>query len=124
MPFFVIPAHNHTDPSGSKSLVKEAKIYLPPEHEWDPFFKLTPVVGLVYAVYLAYRAWQIKAFVCCQTPYVPNGGCDNIECSIILRKAWGDCVTSLLGGTGLFILGIVIFVIFTVVYRALKACCC
>lgn len=56
MPFFVIPAHNHTDPSGSKSLVKEAKIYLPPEHEWDPFFKLTPVVGLVYAVYLAYRA--------------------------------------------------------------------
>ncbi|AGW38749.1 hypothetical protein CPE2_0330 [Chlamydia pecorum W73] len=124
MPFFVIPAHNHTDPSGAKSLVKEEKIYLPPEHKWDPFFKLTPVIGLVYAVYLAYRACQIKTYVCCQTSYVPNGRCDNIECSIILRKSWGDCVTSLLGGTGLLILGMVIFAIFAVMYRALKACCC
>ncbi|WP_042280562.1 hypothetical protein [Chlamydia pecorum] len=124
MPFFVIPAHNHTDPSGATSMVRETKIYLPSQHNWDSFFKLTPVVGVVYAVYLAYRAWQTKVFVCCQTPYVPNGRCSNIECSMILRKSWGDCVTSLLGGTGLLILGIVIFVIFTVVYRALKACFC
>lgn len=124
MPFFVIPAHNHTDSSGATSLVKEAKIYLPPQHKWDPFFKLTPLIGLMYAVYLAYRACKTKAYVCFQTSYVPNGKCGNTECSMILRKPWGDFVTSVLGGTGLLILGMVIFVISNIVYRALKACCC
>lgn len=38
MPFFVIPAHNHTDPSGATSMVRETKIYLPSQHKWDPFF--------------------------------------------------------------------------------------
>lgn len=40
MPFFVIPAHNHTDSSGATSFVSEAKIYLPLQPRWDPFFKL------------------------------------------------------------------------------------
>ncbi|KZN26853.1 hypothetical protein cpL71_0710 [Chlamydia pecorum] len=124
MPFFVIPAHNHTDSTGATSLVREEKVYLPLRSKWDPFFKLSPGIGLVYAVYLAYRALQTKAFVCYQTSYVPSGKCGNIECSMILRKPWGDCAISLLGGTGLLILGMVIFVILSIVYRALKACCC
>lgn len=124
MPFFVIPAHNHTDSSGATSFVSEAKIYLPPQPRWDPFFKLAPGIGLVYAIYLAYLAYQVKTYVCYQTSYVPSGSCGNIECSMILQKPWGDCVISLLGGTGLLILGVAIFVILFIVYKALKACCC
>lgn len=123
MSIIILPSHLHTDPSGTKEQVKSHPVILPPKPKFHTVLTLTPGIGLIYSVFLALRAVLCNRLIRSQLPYNPNSACDNVECATISKKAWGDFLTALLGGTGFLIISIVVCVIFASIYKVLKEFC-
>ncbi len=130
MPIITLPAHQHTFLDGSKQYVEEMNISIYGYYEYHEFFRLIPVFGLFYSVYLLVQAIEESRRLNKSMPYKPTEVCKNKLCSSIPIKRYAEACLAFWGGLGVLLtvhlihlIILTILKIFRALFRITCHCC-
>ncbi|WP_232500662.1 hypothetical protein [Chlamydia felis] len=125
--YITLPTHMHTSEKNTFIFVPGTKIsvcktaYFP---ELSMRFLVTPLIGLIFTIFLIYRRFTIMRAAYSKLDYTPNKHCEDKLCSRLHPEYYIPLVTTgILGGIGALIPLLVLGIVMCMIMKILKKLC-